>query len=134
MDPIKYIFEKPSLSGRIAKWQVLLSKYDLIYVTKKAIKGSAVANHLAAQPVADYEPMRVDFPYENIFLVEKDVIDHETWIMLFNCVSNELGHGIGAVLIFPEGKKWCKKVDGCSCWHLTAWKRFVYNVEKFIQN
>ena len=104
MDPIKYIFEKPSLSGRIAKWQVLLSKYDLIYVTKKAIKGSAVANHLAAQPVADYEPMRVDFPYENIFLVEKDVIDHETWIMLFNGVSNELGHGIGAVLIFPEGK------------------------------
>ena len=25
LDPIKYIFEKPSLLGRIARWQVLLS-------------------------------------------------------------------------------------------------------------
>ena len=29
LDLIKYIFEKPSLSGRIARWQVLLSKYDI---------------------------------------------------------------------------------------------------------
>ena len=26
LDPIKYIFEKPSLSGRITRWQVLLSE------------------------------------------------------------------------------------------------------------
>ena len=31
MDPIKYIFEKPALTGRIARWQVLLSEYDIIY-------------------------------------------------------------------------------------------------------
>ncbi|KAL0543554.1 hypothetical protein IC582_018652 [Cucumis melo] len=104
MDPIKYIFEKPSLSGRIVKWQVLLLEYDIVYVTKKAIKGSAVADHLAAQPVADYEPMRIDFPDENIFLVEKNARDHETWTMLFNGASNELGHGIRVVLISPEGK------------------------------
>ena len=30
LDPIKYIFEKPSLSRRIARWQVLLSKFDII--------------------------------------------------------------------------------------------------------
>ena len=101
MDPIKYIFEKLSLSGRIAKWQVLLSEYDIVYVTKKAIKGSAVADHLAAQPVADYEPMRIDFLDENIFLVEENATDHETWTMLFDVASNELGHGIGVVLISP---------------------------------
>ena len=33
LDPIKYIFEKPSLSGRIARWQVLLSEYDIQYVS-----------------------------------------------------------------------------------------------------
>ncbi|KAA0048340.1 uncharacterized protein E6C27_scaffold264G00550 [Cucumis melo var. makuwa] len=104
MDPIKYIFEKPLLSGRIAKWQVLLSEYDIVYVIKKAIKGNAVADHLAAQPVADYEPMRIDFSDENIFLVEKNARDHETWTMLFDGASNELGHGIGVVLISPEGK------------------------------
>ena len=29
MDPIKYIFEKPALTGRIARWQMLLSEYDI---------------------------------------------------------------------------------------------------------
>ena len=29
MDPIKYIFEKPALSGRIARWQMILTEYDI---------------------------------------------------------------------------------------------------------
>ena len=33
LDPIKYVFEKPSLSGRVAKWQVLLSEFDILYVS-----------------------------------------------------------------------------------------------------
>jgi len=33
MDPIKYIFEKPALTGRIARWQMLLSEYDIVYRT-----------------------------------------------------------------------------------------------------
>ncbi|KAA0032114.1 uncharacterized protein E5676_scaffold425G00090 [Cucumis melo var. makuwa] len=48
--------------------------------------------------------MRIDFPDENIFLVEKNASDHETWTMLFDRASNELGHGIRVVLISQEGK------------------------------
>ena len=33
LDPIKYIFEKPSLSERIVRWQVLLSEFDILYVS-----------------------------------------------------------------------------------------------------
>lgn len=55
MDPIKYIFEKPALTGRIARWQMLLSEYEIVYVTQKAIKGSALAEYLAHQPVNDYQ-------------------------------------------------------------------------------
>lgn len=33
MDLIKYIFEKPVLTGRITRWQMLLSEYDIQYVT-----------------------------------------------------------------------------------------------------
>ena len=29
MDPIKYVFEKPALTGRIARWKMLLSEYDI---------------------------------------------------------------------------------------------------------
>ncbi|KAL4010970.1 hypothetical protein IC575_028012 [Cucumis melo] len=79
------------------------SRYSMLERTCCAL-GSAVADHLAAQPVADYEPMRIDFLDENIFLVENNARDHETWTMLFDGASNELGHGIGVVLISPEGK------------------------------
>ena len=54
MDPIKYIFEKPALTGRIARWQMLLSEYDIVYVTQKAIKGSALADYLADLPMKSY--------------------------------------------------------------------------------
>src|ERR1044072_2219753 len=47
MDPIKYIFEKPALSGRIARWKMILTEYDIQYTSQKAIKGSVVADHLA---------------------------------------------------------------------------------------
>ena len=63
LDPIKYIFEKPSLSERIAKWQVLLSEFDILYVSQKAIKGSAKrANE-------EYEPMSFNFPDEDLMAV-----------------------------------------------------------------
>ncbi|GAU40233.1 hypothetical protein TSUD_219430 [Trifolium subterraneum] len=39
VDPIKYIFEKAALTGRISRWQMLLSEYDIEYRTQKAIKG-----------------------------------------------------------------------------------------------
>ena len=39
MDPIKYIFEKLALTGKIAQWQVLMSEFDIMFVTRKAIKG-----------------------------------------------------------------------------------------------
>ena len=47
MDPVKYIFEKPALTGRIARWQVLLSEFDIVYVTQKVVKGSALADYLS---------------------------------------------------------------------------------------
>ena len=69
MDPIKYIFEKPALSGRIARWQMILTEYDIQYTTQKAIKGSVLADHLAHQAVNDYLSMNFEFPDENIMVV-----------------------------------------------------------------
>ena len=33
MDPIKYLFEKPTLSDQMARWQSYLSQYDISYVS-----------------------------------------------------------------------------------------------------
>ena len=36
-----------ALTGRIARGQVLLLEFDIVYVTQKAIKGSTLADYLA---------------------------------------------------------------------------------------
>ena len=73
MDLIKYIFEKPSLTGRIARWKMLLSEYDIEYHTQKAIKNSVLADYLAQQPVDDHQSVMFDFPNEDVmFLKVKD--------------------------------------------------------------
>ena len=41
IDPIKYIFEKPGLTGKISHWQMLIFEFDIVFVTRKAIKGQA---------------------------------------------------------------------------------------------
>ena len=69
LDPIKFIFEKPSLSGRIARWQVLLSEFDILYVSQKAIKGSAIVDFLAKRVNEKYEPMSFNFPNEDLMVV-----------------------------------------------------------------
>ncbi|XP_017974556.1 PREDICTED: uncharacterized protein LOC108661608 [Theobroma cacao] len=106
LDPIKYIFEKPSLSSRVARWQVLLFEYDIIYVSQKAIKGSAIADILAKRVEEDYEPMEFEFPDEDLMSVcltsEEESKEKENWKIFLDGASNALGHGIGAVLVSPE--------------------------------
>ena len=69
LDPIKFIFEKPSLSRRTAKWQFLLSEFDILYVSQKAIKRSVIVNFLAERANEEYEPMSFDFPNEDLMAV-----------------------------------------------------------------
>ena len=65
MDPLKYIFQKPMPTGILAKWKNLLTEFDIIYVTRPAIKAQALADHLAENPVnGDYEPLDTHFPDE----------------------------------------------------------------------
>ena len=107
LDPIKYIFEKPSLSGKIARWQVLLSEFDILYVSQKVIKRSAIADFLAERANKEYEPMSFYFPDEHLMVVlqieEKEPPEEDGWKMYFDGASNALGRSVGAVLISPEG-------------------------------
>ena len=45
-DPIKYIFEKLVLTGKISHWQLLLFEFDIVFVVRKANKGQAIADYL----------------------------------------------------------------------------------------
>ncbi|OMO65001.1 reverse transcriptase [Corchorus capsularis] len=102
-DPIKYVFEKPGLSGWIARWQVLLSEYYIVYVSQKTIKGSVIADFRADRTREEYEPMNFEFPDENLIPhVKKVEKTEEKWIVYFDGDSNLSGQGIGAVLVSPE--------------------------------
>ena len=48
---------------------MILTEYDIQYMTQKAIKGSVLADHLAHQAVDDYQSMNFEFPDEDIMLV-----------------------------------------------------------------
>jgi ribonuclease HI len=101
IDLLKYIFEKPYMSNRLARWQVLLAEYDIIYKTRKSMKGSAIADHLADNAIEDYEPLNFDFPDEDVLVIESD-----WWTMYFDGAVNVYGNGAGAVIISPEGKQY----------------------------
>ncbi|RDX64809.1 hypothetical protein CR513_56592, partial [Mucuna pruriens] len=47
-----------------------LSKYDIVYLSQKAIKGSALTEHLAHHPILDYQPLQHEFCDEYIMIVE----------------------------------------------------------------
>ena len=111
VDLIKYVFEKPALSGKIARWQMILTEYDIQYTTQKAIKGSVLVDHLAHQDVEDYQSMRFNFPDEDIMTLDniKDNGPYDgpekgsRWTLYFDGASSALGNDINMVLISREG-------------------------------
>ncbi|XP_009775025.1 uncharacterized protein [Nicotiana sylvestris] len=106
IDPLKHIFQKPMLTGRLAKWQLLLTKFDIVYVTRTAMKAQALADYLAENPVDDeYESLNTYFPDEEVNLVE-DIVqdDGQIWKLYFDGVVNIKGVGIGVILVSPTGQ------------------------------
>ena len=54
-DPLRYLANKPTLIGRISKWQILLSEFDITYVSQNSIKGQALVDQLAESPIDQEE-------------------------------------------------------------------------------
>ncbi|XP_057992397.1 uncharacterized protein LOC131173843 [Hevea brasiliensis] len=100
MDPLKYLFEVPMLVGKLAKWLVLLSEFDIVYETRKTIKGHVVAEFLSKNPVNEGEEVETAFPDESLKLVEV-----QPWKMYFDGAMNKSGAGIGVVLEAPNGEQ-----------------------------
>lgn len=84
-----------------------MSEYDIVYITHKAVKGSAIANHLANNVIDNYESLKFDFPYEDVMALSEGIYDEESddkWKIYFDRSVNLSGKGIGVVIVSPKGK------------------------------
>lgn len=93
--PIKCVLRKPEMSGRLAKWSVKLSAFNLIYEPRTAIKSQALADF-----VADFS---IDLEKEVELEVQQLDEMKEKWILFTDGASNIRGTGLGIILKSPQG-------------------------------
>ena len=99
LDPLRYLFDITVLTSNLMRWLVLLTEFDIQYVTQKSIKGSLLADHLASLSVTDSRVIDDDFPDEEII----GVTSFSGWRMYFYGAANHSGYGISVLLISPHG-------------------------------
>ena len=78
---------------------MLLTEFDIDYVTQKSIRGSIVVDHLASLLVSNGRAIDDDFPDEDVAAVTS----LSGWRMYFDGAANHSGYGIGVLLISSHG-------------------------------
>ena len=78
---------------------MLLTEFDIHYVTQKSIRGRIVVDHLPSLPVSDDRATNDDFLDEEIAAVTS----LPGWRMYFDGATNHFRYGIGVLLISPHG-------------------------------
>ncbi|XP_034708976.1 uncharacterized protein LOC117932036 [Vitis riparia] len=74
LDPLRYLFDRPVLTGRLMRWLLLLTEFDI-------------------------QPIDNDFPDEQ-FVSMTSIVG---WQLYFDCAANQSRFGIGILLISPQG-------------------------------
>ena len=89
--PMKQVLHKPETSGRLMKWAIELSEFDIRYKPKTAIKGQVLADFVmeftSAEPIEKTQTM-TDLP---------------TWRLSVDGAANAQGSRAGLILTSPEG-------------------------------
>ena len=88
--PMKQVLHKPETSGRLMKWAIELSEFDIRYKPKTAIKGQVLADFVMEFTSAE--------PAENT----QTTTDLPIWKLSVDGAANAQGSGIGLILTSPE--------------------------------
>ncbi|XP_057760092.1 uncharacterized protein LOC130980425 [Arachis stenosperma] len=91
-DLIKYMLSFPMLRGRLGKWMLTLTEFDLQYIPAKAVKGQVIADFLVDNS-KDLNDQRV-----NVIDIEVDY-----WKLYFDGSKHKDGARVGILIILPEG-------------------------------
>ncbi|XP_068486891.1 uncharacterized protein [Phaseolus vulgaris] len=85
--PIQKVLKKPDVAGRMVKWAVELSEFDIKYEPRGPIKGQIFA----------------DFVVERSSETVQSAGDDFRWVLSVDGSSNQLGSGAGVILEGPNG-------------------------------
>ena len=90
---------KPSLlNGRLAKWAILLSQYDMHFLPQKAIQGQAIADFMAKKPTPGSGRLYEDIPDESAEVhLAQTTLEDQVWQMFFDGASR-----VNPVGIWPQ--------------------------------
>ena len=84
---MKYILSRPVLSGRLAKWVVILQGDDIVYIRQREIKGQAFVDFLPDHPAPFDWEFSDDLPDEEVFYI--DMLP--PWAMYFDGAARRDG-------------------------------------------
>ena len=89
--PMKQVLHKPETSGRLMKWAIELSEFDIKYKSKTAIKGQVLADFFMEFTSTE--------PVENA----QTPTDLPIWRLSVDGATNAQRSGAGLILTSPEG-------------------------------
>ncbi|KAG7584809.1 Ribonuclease H domain [Arabidopsis thaliana x Arabidopsis arenosa] len=86
--PLRTILHSPNQSGRLAKWAVELSEYDIEYKSRVSMKAQVLADFLTELPV----------------LSTSEQPENQTWKLYVDGSSSKQGSGVGIKLESPTSE------------------------------
>jgi len=86
--PLRAILHSPSQSGRLAKWAIELSEYDIEYRNKTCAKSQVLANFIVELPTKEARENPLD----------------TTWLLHVDGSSSKQGSGVGIRLTSTTGE------------------------------
>ncbi|KAJ9560566.1 hypothetical protein OSB04_005726, partial [Centaurea solstitialis] len=92
--PLKTVLRKSELTGRLAKWSIYLSGFDIEFKPKTAIKSQVLADF-----VAEFSPGLEPTTCDEVVMIS----DNQPWILYVDGSSNVRGCGLGIVLKSSQG-------------------------------
>ena len=89
--PMKQVLHKPETSGRLMKWAIELSEFDIRYKPKTTIKGQILADFV------------MEFTSTKLAEATQTTPDLPIWRLSKDGAANVQGSGAGQILTSPEG-------------------------------